>query len=134
MSLPNDDRTSMLEKLDQAIIEHAADAEELLVDLVAVPSVNPLQPGVAEGRYVGGESRANELLCEWLRNVGMETHVVEVEPGRANLVGIRRGAGGGVLSASTRTSTPWHRSRAASRTPGRQNASVISSTVSARRT
>ncbi|WP_206477241.1 M20 family metallopeptidase [Microbacterium sp. KRD172] len=84
-----------LVRLDKAIAEHASDAERLLVDLVGVPSVNPLQPGVAVGKYNGGESRANELFGEWLRDAGMETHVVEADPGRANLVGVRRGSGGG---------------------------------------
>jgi len=84
-----------LAQLDAAIAAYTADAERLLVDLVAVPSVNPLQPGVSAEKYRGGESRANELLGEWLREAGMETHLVEAEPGRANLVGIRRGGGGG---------------------------------------
>lgn len=84
-----------LELLDNAISEHADEAEQLLVDLVAIPSVNPLQPGVEAGKYVGGESRANELLGEWLRGAGMETRTVEAEEGRANLVAIRRGNGAG---------------------------------------
>ncbi|WP_424936846.1 MULTISPECIES: M20 family metallopeptidase [Bacteria] len=83
------------EKADAAILEFAEEAERLLAELVAVPSVNPLQPGVTASAYQGGESRANELLAEWLRGAGMETHTVEAERGRANLVGIRRGTGGG---------------------------------------
>lgn len=91
----SNENNDVLAQLDRVIAEHATDAERLLVDLVAVPSVNPLQPGVVAERYTGGESRANELLAEWLRDVGMETHLVEADPGRANLVGIRRGTGGG---------------------------------------
>lgn len=99
MTLPLDaaDRSGpdTLEQLDHAIAAHAHDAERLLVDLVSVPSVNPLQPGVDAGKYAGGESRANEMLADWLRGVGMEIHTVEADAGRANLVGIRRGTGGG---------------------------------------
>lgn len=85
----------MLDQLDRAIRANTADAERLLVDLVAVPSVNPDQPGVPAGRYEGGESRANAVLAQWLRAAGMETHTVEAAPGRANLVGVRAGAGSG---------------------------------------
>lgn len=85
----------VIDQLDATILEHAPDAEQLLVELVAVPSVNPLQPGVDPDAYAGGETRANELFGRWLRDVGMEIHTVEAEPGRANLVGIRRGSGGG---------------------------------------
>ncbi|WP_353987108.1 M20 family metallopeptidase [Ruicaihuangia caeni] len=81
--------------VDALIDEHAADAEQLLTELVAVPSVNPKQPGVNGDQYAGGETRANELLAEWLGRTGMETHWVEQEAGRANLVAIRRGGGGG---------------------------------------
>lgn len=86
---------AVIDAVDAAIASHLVDAERLLIDLVAVPSVNPMQPGVSPETYAGGESRANELLGEWLRGAGMETHTVEAEPGRANLVGILRGSGGG---------------------------------------
>ncbi|WP_431779589.1 M20 family metallopeptidase [Microbacterium aurantiacum] len=110
------------EKVDAAILKHAHEAERLLVELVAVPSVNPLQPGVDTASYAGGESRANELLGDWLRGVGMETHLVEAEEGRANLVGVRRGTGGGrslginahidtVAPQQGRFSDPWKAQR-----------------------
>lgn len=85
----------MLPALDRAIRAHAPDAERLLVELIAVPSVNPEQPGLQPGQYDGEESRANAVLEDWLRRVGMETHRVEAAPGRTNLVGIRRGSGRG---------------------------------------
>lgn len=81
--------------LDSLVDDHAREAERLLVELVRVPSVNPRQPGVDPDEYRGGETEANQLLAGWLQRAGMETHLVEAEPGRANLVGIRRGRGSG---------------------------------------
>lgn len=82
-------------RVDAIIDENIRDAEQLLVELIGVQSVNPQQPGVAPGDYEGGETRANKHFAGWLSEAGMETHWVEKEPGRANLVAIRPGAAKG---------------------------------------
>ena len=81
--------------VDAAVDEFAAEATALLIDLVAVRSVNPLQPGVDGSLYLGEEKRANELLAEAFRPLGFGIEWVEVAAGRPNLVAILPGAGGG---------------------------------------
>ena len=68
--------------------------------LIQVPSVNPNYPhfeGVPHGDGTG-ESAANEVLRPVYDAAGCEVATVEVVEGRANLVGVRRGAGGGPLA------------------------------------
>ena len=63
---------------------------ELLKDLVRIDSVNPsLVPGAA------GEAEIAEYLREWMVAHGLKTELVEVEPGRTNIVGVLKGTGGG---------------------------------------
>ena len=63
---------------------------ELLKDLVKIDSVNPsLVPGAA------GEVEIASFLRDWMQTLGMETELVEVEPGRPNVVDTLRGSGGG---------------------------------------
>lgn len=85
----------MDELLDGAVDVHCGEAIELLTELVGVKSVNPLQPGVEARAYLGGEARANGLLGERLASVGMGVEMVEKSGGRANMVAIRHGIGGG---------------------------------------
>lgn len=64
--------------------------EQLLADLVAIDSINPdLVPGAA------GEGEIARFIAGWLEAAGLEVEVTEVLPGRPNVVGIARGAGGG---------------------------------------
>ncbi|SFR99947.1 acetylornithine deacetylase [Agrococcus baldri] len=85
----------LLARLDLAVAEHAESAETLLVDLVAISSVNPLQPGVSAEEHLGGESAANALLAEWMSRAGAENHTVTGDRGRDNLVAVLPGSGGG---------------------------------------
>jgi acetylornithine deacetylase len=63
---------------------------QLLSDLVAIDSTNPsLVPGGA------GEGEMARFIAEWLQKAGLEVELVETAPGRPNVVGIARGAGGG---------------------------------------
>jgi len=56
--------------------------------LVAIPSVNPtLAPGGA------GEAEIAGACADWLRGWGLEVEVVEVAPGRCNVVATLRGDG-----------------------------------------
>ena len=63
---------------------------KLLKDLVRIDSVNPsLVPGAA------GEAEIAEYLRDWMNAQGLKTELIEVEPGRPNVVGVLKGTGGG---------------------------------------
>ncbi|MBC8497982.1 ArgE/DapE family deacylase [Candidatus Bathyarchaeota archaeon] len=62
----------------------------LLKDMVRIDSVNPsLVPGAA------GEAEMAEYCADYMRSLGLETIVYDVEPGRPNAVGFLKGGGGG---------------------------------------
>lgn len=63
--------------------------------VVRIPSITPKYPGLVYDELVGGEKRANEALIPTLQAAGAEIDLWEEEPGRANLVGVIRGSGGG---------------------------------------
>jgi acetylornithine deacetylase len=71
------------------------DAVALLSELVAVNSVNPAFAGVRREEVIGGETRVNEILRERYEQAGLDPHWVAPDPERKNLVGVRRGTGGG---------------------------------------
>ena len=77
------------------IDELRAEAVGLLAELVAIDSTNPTFTGVQRADVIGGETRCNEVLRERYADAGLETHWIAEDPERRNLVGIRRGAGGG---------------------------------------
>lgn len=81
--------------IDEAISTRAQQACDFLASLVSVQSVNPLQPGIDGEQYLGGESAANAVVANALEEIGLETAEVAVDPTRPNLVGLRRGNGGG---------------------------------------
>src|SRR5574341_126960 len=63
---------------------------QLLSDLVSINSINPdLVPGSP------GEAQIARSIAGWLERAGLEVQLVESIPGRPNVVGIARGAGGG---------------------------------------
>lgn len=84
-----------LKEILAGIDARRGDAVELLADLVRVNSVNPAFAGVRREDVIGGETRANEILHERYEGAGLETHWVAPDPERKNLVGVRRGTGGG---------------------------------------
>lgn len=62
----------------------AASATALLQELVRIPSVNPHgDPGVA----AVGEARCAAFIADYLRDLGAEVTVADVEPGRPNVIG-----------------------------------------------
>ena len=62
----------------------------LLKDMVRIDSVNPsLVPGAA------GEAEMAEYCADYMRSLGLETIVYDVERGRPNAVGVLKGGGGG---------------------------------------
>lgn len=62
----------------------------LLKDLEKIDSVNPsLVPGAA------GEVEIAGHIGDWMEALGLKTRLYDVEPGRTNVVGVLKGAGGG---------------------------------------
>jgi acetylornithine deacetylase len=76
----------------------------LVADLVAIDSVNPdLVQGGA------GELEIARFIAAWLERAGVEVRIDEVAPGRANVIGIARGRGGGrTLLLNGHTDTVGH--------------------------
>ena len=64
-------------------------------ELVQIRSVNPGYPGVDHDAELGGETEANNYLVQKYRELGLEEDMWEEAAGRANLVGVWKGAGGG---------------------------------------
>jgi acetylornithine deacetylase len=62
---------------------------------VQTPSITPKYPGLNYDELVGGETRANETLRPTYEAAGAMIDQWEEEPGRANLVGVIKGSGGG---------------------------------------
>ena len=76
----------------------------LVADLVAIDSANPeLVPGGA------GELEIARFIAGWLEAAGLEARIDEIAPGRANVIGIARGTGGGrTLLLNGHTDTVGH--------------------------
>jgi acetylornithine deacetylase len=67
-----------------------SESAELLAELVAIDSVNP---ALADG--AAGEGEVARFVASWLAAAGLDVAVEEVAPGRPNVAGRARGAGGG---------------------------------------
>ena len=82
----------------------AVTLRDLVADLVAIDSVNPdLVPGGA------GEMEIARFIAGWLERAGVEARIDEVAPGRANVIGVARGRGGGrTLLLNGHTDTVGH--------------------------
>lgn len=72
-----------------------SDGIELLEHLVATQSVNPNYPGMDTSHYLGGETRANEVLAARFPEAQLEVNWVDEDPRRRALVGVKKGSGGG---------------------------------------
>lgn len=70
-----------------------------LEDLVRIPSVSSTQPDLDQDNLP-----VVELLAEWVSDLGFQTQVIDVAPGKANLIAtLGQGADGLVLSGHTDT-------------------------------
>jgi acetylornithine deacetylase len=67
-----------------------SDVAELAAQLVAIESINP---DVVEGG--SGELGVARFVAEWCERAGLETTLTELALGRANIVAVARGSGGG---------------------------------------
>ncbi len=68
---------------------------QMVVNMVQIPSVNPTYAGMDYATTLGGESKVNEFLEPIMASMGLKTDLFEAEKGRANLVGVCQGTGGG---------------------------------------
>ncbi len=69
---------------------------QLVSDIVQIPSVTPnYGPSIIREEVLGGEAEVNEFLKPVMDSMGLETDLWEAEEGRANLVGVYEGTGGG---------------------------------------
>ena len=78
-----------------------AEVIDLLSDMVRIESVTPWL--IPTG---SGESEIAKFIAEWLANTGAHIEIVEVQPGRPNVLARLRGTGGGptlCLNAHTDT-------------------------------
>jgi acetylornithine deacetylase/succinyl-diaminopimelate desuccinylase-like protein len=67
-----------------------AEAIELVSTMVRIESVTPWL--IPTG---SGEGAVAQFIADWLKNTGAEIEIVEVEPGRPNVLARLRGTGGG---------------------------------------
>ena len=72
-----------------------AETVELTQALVRIDSTNPNIPGVDPESVIGGETQVNEVLEPYYRRAGLDVTWVAPDDRRRNLVGVRRGTGGG---------------------------------------
>jgi acetylornithine deacetylase len=63
---------------------------ELLQNLVKIDSINP---SLVHG--ASGETEIAEFIYGWMEEIGLDTRINFVEPGRPNVIGILKGIGGG---------------------------------------
>ena len=81
--------------IEKAVEQLQEDMIRVISDTLKIPSINPIiDPELKEER-IGGETRVNEYLKPVMESVGLRTDLWEVEKGRANLVGVYKGSGGG---------------------------------------
>ena len=82
-------------RVRDAVTARRAEAIALLAELVAIDSTNPVFLAADGAGLPVGERRCNEVLADRLAAAGCETTWVAPDPERPNLVGRRRGVGGG---------------------------------------
>jgi acetylornithine deacetylase len=100
---------ALVMELGERVEARRDEAVSLLAELVAIRSVNPHYEGIDPGEYLGGESRANEVLRDRYEDAGLATYWVDPDTDRKALVGVREGSGGGrslILNAHIDTVPP----------------------------
>jgi acetylornithine deacetylase len=87
------------EKMKQDIVQAVDSLQDEMIqvisDIIKIPSINPYIDTERKEERLGGETRVNEYLKPVMESVGFQTDLWEVEKGRANLVGVCKGSGGG---------------------------------------
>jgi acetylornithine deacetylase len=70
-------------------------ADQLLVSVNDQELISLLQKMVQHKSYSGNEGELSYFLVNYLREMGLEVEIQEVEPNRFNVIGVLRGTGGG---------------------------------------
>lgn len=125
---PIQDALRQIDAMESEIIQ-------TLCELVRIPSMNPKYPGLGYDEHVGGETRCNQALSATFEAAGCEIDMWAEEPGRDNLVGTIRGAGGGrslIMNGHVDTVPPEIRQRGLGAIPGVDGSKEEGSTVSVR--
>ncbi|MFC2028817.1 ArgE/DapE family deacylase [Chloroflexota bacterium] len=68
---------------------------KVISDIIRIPSINPYIDINLKDERIGGETKVNAYLKPVMESFGLQTDMWEEEPGRANLVGVCKGSGGG---------------------------------------
>jgi formylaminopyrimidine deformylase len=89
------DLTSAREAVLAQIEALRGELVEALQSLVRIPSVTPKYPGLDVTPYIGGETACNQQLASLFEAAGARIDLWEEDAGRANLVGVIPGSGGG---------------------------------------
>lgn len=85
----------IIKDVSKAVDKLQDEMVQVISDIIKIPSINPyIHPELKDER-IGGETRVNEFLQPVMDSVGLKTDLWEVEKGRANLVGVFKGTGGG---------------------------------------
>jgi acetylornithine deacetylase/succinyl-diaminopimelate desuccinylase family protein len=87
--------TLLKQEITDAVDLMKDDLVHLTSEMIRIPSVNPTLDSIVREDVIGGETRVNEHLLPIFNNMGLKTDLWEEEAGRANLVGVFRGAGDG---------------------------------------
>jgi acetylornithine deacetylase/succinyl-diaminopimelate desuccinylase family protein len=87
----NDALQAVLSQIDGT----AEDIIASVAELVRIPSISGKYEGMKPEEIQGGETKCNEALRSVYEAAGCQIDFWEEEPGRANLVGVVKGAGGG---------------------------------------
>lgn len=83
------------ERILAAVDELQSDLVDAVSGAIRIPSVNPRYPGQSYDDVVGGEGEVARYMARLYQEIGCETDVFAIEPGRENCVGVLRGRGGG---------------------------------------
>ncbi|MDQ3694424.1 MAG: ArgE/DapE family deacylase [Chloroflexota bacterium] len=87
----NQPPAELVRRIGDAVDSSAEELVGLVQDLVRIPSENPKLSGVEDG----GEAAVQDRVERALAAIGCEIHRWDALPGRPDLVGVVKGAGGG---------------------------------------
>jgi len=87
--------TSRDDRIIAAVEELQSELIDAVSEAIRIPSINPRYPGQSYDDVVGGEGEVARYMASIYRQIGCETDLFAIEPGRENCVGVLRGRTGG---------------------------------------
>lgn len=82
------------------------DLQQMLAALIATPSVSCTDPNIDQGNR-----GVIDQLAGWLADLGFACEIMEVAPGKANLIAILGSGPGGLVLAGHTDTVPWDQGR-----------------------